>query len=93
MVLPGKDLFEEEFTNERVCVIDEGEDIYMDLMNDESYFSLHQVDHRQYENYSTATSYMGQSCNERNFVNSQGLKDEIERVLNGLDLTVYYSNY
>ncbi len=129
MVLPEKDLFEEEFTNERVCVIDEGEDIYMDLMNDESYFSLHQVDHRQYENYSTATSYMGQSCNERNFVNSQGLnyvvfdtvdetgelqsvhavisvngwdltvsfggfeKDEIERVLNGLDLTVYYSNY
>ena len=100
----------------------------MDLMNEESYFSLHQMDHRQYENYSTATSYMGESCNERNFVNSQGLnyvvfdtvdeagelqsvhavisvngwdltvsfggfeENEIERVLNGLDLTVYYRN-
>lgn len=128
MVLPEKGLFAEEFTSERICVISEGEDIYMDLMNDESYFSLHQMDHRQYENYSTATAYMGESCNERNFVNSQGLnyvvfdtvdeagelqsvhavisvngwdltvsfggfeENEIERVLNGLDLTVYYRN-
>ena len=128
MVLPQKEWFAEEFTSERVCVIGEGEDIYMDLMNEESYFSLHQMDHRQYENYSTATSYMGESCNERNFVNSQGLnyvvfdtvdeagelqsvhavisvngwdltvsfggfeENEIERVLNGLDLTVYYRN-
>lgn len=128
MVLPQKEWFAEEFTSERVCVIGEGEDIYMDLMNEESYFSLHQMDHRQYESYSTATSYMGESCNERNFVNSQGLnyvvfdtvdeagelqsvhavisvngwdltvsfggfeESEIERVLNGLDLTVYFGN-
>lgn len=124
--VPEKDLFAEEFTSERVFVIGEGEDIHMDFMNEDSYFSLHQVDNRQYDSYSSATAYMGQSSNERNFVNSQGLnyvmfdivdeagelqsvhavisvngwdltvsfggfeENEIERVLNGLDLTVYY---
>ena len=98
----------------------------MDFMNEDAYFSLHQMDNRQYESYSSATAYPGQSCNERSFTNSQGLnyvvfdtvdeagnlesvhavisvngwdltvsfggfeQNEIEKVLNGLDLTVYY---
>lgn len=124
--IPVNSLFAKEFTSERVSVIDQGQDVYIDFMNEDSYFSLHQMDSRGYENYSTATSYMGQSCNERSFMNSQGLnyvvfdtvdeegqvtsvhavisvngrdltvsfggfqESEIEQVLNGLDLTIYY---
>lgn len=127
MVIPEKNLLSEEFTRERIYVLGEGEDIYMDFANEDSYFSLHQTDNRQYESYSSATSYMGHSSNERNFTNSQGLnytmfdivdeagelqsvhavisvngwdltvsfggfeESEIQRVLNSLDLTVYYS--
>nr|WP_296440272.1 hypothetical protein [uncultured Acetatifactor sp.] len=128
IVIPEKGLFSEEFTSERVCVIGEGEDIYMYFMNEDSYFSLHQMDNRQYASYSLATSYMGQSSNERSFTNSQGLnytvfdivdetgalqsvhavisvngwdlavsfggfeQSEMERVLNSLDLTVYFED-
>ena len=126
IAVPPKSLFSREFTSERVCVIEKGLDVHLDYMSEDSYFTLHQMDNREYESYSSATSYMGRSCNERSFVNSQGLsyvvfdtvdeegkvesvhavisvngrdltmsfggfeKDEIERVLNGLDLTVYY---
>lgn len=126
IAIPDKSLFTKEFTDERVCVFGGGEDVYMDWRNEDSYFSLHQMDNRQYESYSSATAYMGQSCNERGFVNSQGLnyvmfdtvneagerqsvhavisvngwdltvsfsgfsENEIDRVLNGLDLSVYY---
>ena len=125
VVVPDRKLFDREFTSERVCVIGE-EDIHMDFMNEDSYFTLHQMDNRQYESYSSATAYPGISCNERSFTNSQGLnyvvfdtvdeagnlesvhavisvngwdltvsfggfeEIEIEQVLNGLDLTVYY---
>lgn len=126
IAVPPKSLFSREFTSERVCVIEKGVDVHLDYMGEDSYFTLHQMDNRGYESYSSATSYMGQSCNERSFVNSQGLsyvvfdtvdengeiesvhavisvngrdlsmsfggfeKEEIERVLNSLDLTVYY---
>ena len=126
IAVPERSLFSREFTSERVCVIEKGLDVHLDYMSEDSYFTLHQADNRGYESYSSATSYMGRSCNERSFVNSQGLsyvvfdtvdergeiesvhavisvngrdlamsfggfeKEEIERVLNGLDLTVYY---
>lgn len=126
IAVPPKSLFPREFTSERVCVIEKGLDVHLDYMSEDSYFMLHQMDNREYESYSSATSYMGRSCNERSFVNSQGLsyvvfdtvdekgevesvhavisvngrdlslsfggfeKDEIERVLNSLDLTVYF---
>ncbi|MCI9571088.1 MAG: hypothetical protein HFH97_00520 [Lachnospiraceae bacterium] len=125
VLVPDKNLLGRDFTRERVCVIGE-EDIHMDFMDEDSYFSLHQMDNRKYESYSSATAYSGQSCNERSFTNSQGLnyvvfdtvdetgnresvhavisvngwdltvsfggfeEDEIERVLKGLDLTVFY---
>ena len=128
VAVPPKELFSREFTTERICVIDEGVDVHMDFMNEDSCFMLHLMDNRGYESYSSATSYMGRSCNERSFVNSQGLsyvmfdtvdeageiqsvhavisvngrdlsmsfagfeEEEIERVLNGLDLTVYYQD-
>ncbi len=126
IAIPVKSLFEREFASERVCVFGGGEDIYMDLRNEDSWFSLHQTDNRQYESYSSATAFMGQNCNERNFTNSQGLnykvfdivdqsgelesvhavisvngrdltvsfggfeENEIQRILNSLDLTVYF---
>ena len=126
VLVPDRDLLGRDFTRERVCVIGEGEDVHMDFMSEDAYFSLHQMDNRQYESYSSATAYPGQSCNERSFTNSQGLnyvvfdtvdeagnlesvhavisvngwdltvsfggfeQNEIEKVLNGLDLTVYY---
>ncbi len=125
VVVPNRKLFSKEFTSERVCVIGE-EDVHIDFMNEDSYLSLHQMDNRKYESYSSATAYPGTSCNERSFTNSQGLnyvvfdtvdeagnlesvhavisvngwdltvsfggfeESEIEQVLNGLDLTVFY---
>lgn len=126
IAIPPKDLFPMTFTSERVCVIEAGLDVHIDFMNEDSYFMMHQTDNRGYESYSSATSYMGESRNERSFVNSQGLnyvmfdtvdeageiqsvhavisvngrdlalsfsgfeENEIEQVLSGLDLSVYY---
>lgn len=108
VAIPAKSLFAREFTSERVCVFGGGDDIYMDLRNEDSWFSLHQMDTRQYQSYSSATSYAGQSCNERSFTNSQGLNylmfdivnqsGELESVhavisVNGRDLTVSFGGF
>lgn len=71
--IPDATLLGEEFTNERVLVLDEGKDVFITLSNEEACFSMTQADNRGYESYSSATAYMGESRNQRNFTNSQGL--------------------
>lgn len=61
------------FTNESVDVLDEGRELHIYVYNETASFLMMQSDNRDWESYSSATSYMGQSGNERSFTNSQGL--------------------
>lgn len=123
-VLPRKDVFGREFTTESVTVTEEGRRIFLRLADEDSLFFLNQCDNRGYEFYSTSTVYGGESCNERNYITSQGLcfvvfdtvegeersvhavislngwdmsatfkgfdEATVERVLNSLDMSVYF---
>jgi len=125
-VVPDKTLFGTEFTWENVIVADEGRSVLIRLNGDNCYFFLSQFDNRGVEYYSSSTVFSGKSCNERSFMNSQGLnyvmfdtvddtgvdrsihavfsangwdlsvtfkgfeESIVERVLNSLDLTLYY---
>lgn len=73
VVIPDRVLLGKNFTEERVIVSEDSRDVYMALYGEDARFSLHQVDNRGYEGYSYAASYMGESRNERNFTNNQGL--------------------
>ena len=55
-----------------MIVSEDGRDVHVELCGEENCLFLHQVDNRGYEAYSSATSYMGESSNERNFTNDQG---------------------
>ncbi len=72
-VVPDKTLFGKEFTWENVTVTEEGRGVFLRLSGEECYFLLNQSDNRDVEFYSSSTVYDGKSCNERNFINSQGL--------------------
>ncbi len=106
--IPDRAMFGEIFTNESVDVIDEGRELHVYLYNEEASFFMMQSDNRDCESYSSATSYMGQSSNERGFTNSQGLqyvmfdtvneKREIESVhavisVNGRDLAFTFQGF
>lgn len=108
IAVPSRALLAKEFTSESVCVIGDGQDVHMDFMNEKAYFSVHQMDNREYGNYSTATSYMGRSCNERSFTNRQGLsyvvfdtvdeKGALQSVhavisVNGRDLSISFGGF
>ena len=72
MVIPDISLLGEDFSGERVIVSEDGRDVHVELSGEDSCFLLHQADNRGYEAYSSATAYMGESRNERNFTNDQG---------------------
>lgn len=110
VAIPGSELLGMEFTDERVDIIDGGRNVFVILRNeDEDFcFSLTQSDNRGYESYSSATSFMGESRNERRFANSQGLNyvvidsvDENGEVMsvhaaisvNGRDLTLSFQGF
>lgn len=126
--IPDRMLLGKDFTEERVIVSEDDRDVYVMLQGEDAGFFLHQLDTRGYEGYSYAASYMGESKNERNYTNRQGLsyvvfdivdaegtvqsvhavislegrdlsmdfegfsEEEIERILNNLDLTVYFES-
>ncbi len=71
--IPDRMLLGKDFTEERVIVSGDDRDVYVMLLGEDASFSLHQLDNRGYEGYSYAASYMGESRNERNYTNSQGL--------------------
>ena len=107
-VVPDRALFGKEFTFENVSVVEEGRSVHINLMGDDCYFSMDQSDNRGFGSYSSATSYGGESRNERHFTNEQGLSyvmfdtvDESGRVesthgvisVNGWDLAVTFSGF
>lgn len=73
VAIPGAELLGEVFEEKNIMVLDEGR--YFSLMyhSPEKQFGLVQQDTRDYEQYASSTTYMGESENERNFVNEQGL--------------------
>ena len=101
-------LLGQEFTGERVDVVDGGTDVTISLSNENTVFFMHQMDHRGYESYSSGISYMGTSSNERKLTNESGLayvmfdsvneKGETESVhaaisLEGRDLTITFQGF
>ena len=108
VAVPDETLLGREFTDERIHIIDDGREIFILLSDEDMYFSLSQMDNRGYESYSTGTSYMGESRNERSFTNSQGLNyvlfdtvdeegniDSVHAVIsvNGRDLTLTFQGF
>ena len=106
--IPDKELFGETFTGENVDVVEDGSEVSIYLYNENVSFFMIQFDNREYEGYSTATSFSGSSGNERNYTNSQGLnyvvfdsvdeKGETESVhaaisVNGRDLTFTFQGF
>lgn len=71
--VPDLSFLEEQFPDTEVGVIDDGGSVSLRLWTEEKFFFLMQLDHRDTEGYSSATSYTGESVNERNYINSQGL--------------------
>ena len=71
--IPDRMLLGKDFTEEKVIVSGDDRDVYVMLLGEDASFSLHQLDNRGYVGYSYAASYMGESRNERNYTNSQGL--------------------
>ena len=71
--LPDTNLFDVDFTDENVQTSEDGRKVFISLSNEEAYFCLSQMDNREYECYSTAAAFGGQSCNERSFTNRQGI--------------------
>lgn len=108
IAIPDESLLGRDFSEERIDVIDNGREIFILLSDEDMYFSLSQMDNRGYESYSTGTAYMGESRNERNFTNSQGLSyvmfdtvdeagslDSVHAVIsvNGRDLTLNFQGF
>lgn len=108
IAVPDEALLGREFANERIHVVDGGSEIFILLSDEDMYFSMNQMDNRGYESYSTGTSYMGESRNERNFTNGQGLNyvmfdtvdeagnlDSVHAVIsvNGRDLTLTFQGF
>lgn len=108
IAVPDETLLERTFANERIHVIDSGREIFILLSDENTYFSLSQMDNRDYESYSTGTSYMGESKNERSITNNQGFNyvvfdtvdeagsiDSVHAVIsvNGRDLTLTFRGF
>ena len=106
--IPDMEQLGQIFTNESVDVLDEGRELHVYLYNETASFLMMQSDNRDCESYSSATSYMGQSGNERSLTNSQGLnyvmfdtlneKGETESVhavisVNGRDLSFTFRGF
>ena len=108
LAMPDLALLGEDFTMERVIVMDEGRDVQVTLSNEDTSFSMFQSDNREFESYSTGITFGGSSANERSFANSQGIsyvvfdsvdeEGQIESVhavvsVNGRDLTITFRGF
>ena len=72
IALPDLESFKAELKEEYVAVT-EGRDVYLSLWGEECSFSMQLFDCREYANYSSATSYGGESCNRRSITTRQGI--------------------
>lgn len=73
IAIPDPDWLGTAFDTQEIYVMEEGDHIMVSLMGEGKSFFLGQQDVRDYEGYASSTAYMGESVNERNFTNSQGL--------------------
>lgn len=72
IALPDLEAFRTELPEEYAAVT-EGKDVFLSLWGEERSFSMQLFDCREYDNYSSATSYGGESCNYRSFTTRQGI--------------------
>lgn len=106
--LPDISFLEEVFPDTEVGVLDVNTSISVRLRTEDKFFFLMQYDHREVVGYGSATAYMGESVNERNYINSQGLnyvvfdtmgeEGKIESThavisVNGRDLTLDFGGF
>lgn len=74
MALPEPRLLGEEDIKWQIYVAGDGNSVTAIFLGDEERsFMMHQWDTREFAGYAAATSYMGDSANEREITNSQGL--------------------
>lgn len=71
--LPDISFLGEVFPDTEVGVLDDNTNICVRLWTKEKFFFLMQYDHREAASYGSSAVYMGESVNERNYINSQGL--------------------
>lgn len=127
-MIPDISIIQEEFAGESVLVMKDEMTIFVRVAAEGKYFCLRQSDYGQTEGFSASTAYAGETVNQRNLINYQGLSylvfdtmgegngidathaviltegrelsmdfcgfepEDIEGILNGLDLSVYFSN-
>lgn len=71
--LPDIAFLQTEFEGETVCVLEDEMLIYVRVTAGDKFFCLNQFDHRESSGFASSTAYTGQTVNERNYTNSQGL--------------------
>lgn len=73
VAIPDSELLGMEFEIENIMVMKELPGLMVRLQEGERIFALRQQDNREYKQYASSTTYMGESVNERNLINEQGL--------------------
>lgn len=71
--IPDPQWFDTSFDSQQVMVMEQGEHIMISFSGENASFHMSQWDTRGYEGYASSTAYMGESVNERSFINNQGL--------------------
>lgn len=73
VAIPDCELLGMEFEIENIMVMKDFPSLMVRLQEGERIFTLHQRDNREYKQYASSTVFMGESVNERDFINGQGL--------------------
>lgn len=73
VAIPDSELLGMEFEIQNIMVMEDFHSLMVRLQSDEQIFALRQQDNREHEQYASSTTYMGESVNERNLINEQGL--------------------
>ncbi|MDE7270570.1 MAG: hypothetical protein K2N81_08870 [Acetatifactor sp.] len=88
MALPEPQLLGEEDIKWQIYVAGDGNSVTAVFVGDEERsFMMHQWDTREFTGYAAATSYMGDSANEREITNSQGLSYVVFDSVEGEEVT------
>lgn len=71
--IPDISLLAVEFQNESIGVLENGMMLCVRVSTEEKFFMLNQFDHRDCDGFASSTAYPGQTVNQRNYTNFQGL--------------------
>jgi len=72
-LIPDISILQEEFAGESVYVMQDEMTVFVRVTAEGKYFCLRQFDYRQTEGFSSSTAYTGETVNQRNLTNYQGL--------------------